>query len=938
MSDNLFDRQRAALANLSDAARARANSEAELTAAFQTATEKAEREVSRAREAHAAAREQEVGALDAEHAAAQERAAKEFTAELLANDRTRDDRRRLTTERFNAAQQRGQTEHKDKLWSFDSVLEAGEKTAKDQLDTLQRKAAAGREQVDALWAEAEPLLKRGRVTRAEVEFAGELSAPSDDDPISRMNEWLAAAEASVARLRGSLLPALGRLPGLLLFVALAAGLGAVALTFLPMPDALYVVAGTGVVLGFGLWLLVRSLGRASTLRQGKVVAEQLAEAARACQALNDYAATEFATEIKRLRDKHSRDRQKADEHYLPLLESQQKQFDAEVLRLETEFATAAERVRRKRGAESRAEDERHRTTREVIETRLGAELNAAEAAFEEKMSAATAARDAAWQSMASAWNATTNEVANTFGELRAAGESTFPAWDAFTPQRALADRVPAGIRFGALNVDLGAITDSVSTDERLAPPAALAGEVPAFLPFPDKCSVLLRCRDDGRAAGVTALQAMMLRFLTGLPPGKVRFTIIDPVGLGDNFAAFMHLADYDEKLVTSQIWTEPRDIEQRLADLTDHIASVIQKYLRNQYKSIEEYNRAAGEVAEPYRVLVVANFPNNFTPEAAKRLVSIANSGPSCGVCMLVTADTRAAMPRDFNLADLEAASYTLVWKDGRVHAEGRRRSPRSRWRWTRRRNPRPWPRSCSASARGARRRRASRCRSSTSRRSRRTIWHGSAAKGFEVPVGRAGRDAQAAVRARPRHGAARARRGQDRLRQVDAAARAHHQPGADVQPGRGGAVPHRLQGRRRVPVVRDVPAAARAGRRDPERARVRAERAPAARRHPARARREVPRRGRERPRRLPRREAGREDAAHPARRRRVPGVLHRRRQARPGSVAACSTGSSARAARSGCTSCSARRRSAGRTRSPAAPSTRWPCASRCSVPTPTRN
>ena len=75
-------------------------------------------------------------------------------------------------------------------------------------------------------------------------------------------------------------------------------------------------------------------------------------------------------------------------------------------------------------------------------------------------------------------------------------------------------------------------------------------KLPAFLPFPDRCSVVLKARDDGRAAAVAALQAMMLRFLTGLPPGKVRFTIIDPVGLGENFAAFMHLADYDEKLVT----------------------------------------------------------------------------------------------------------------------------------------------------------------------------------------------------------------------------------------------------------------------------------------------------------------------------------------------------------------------------------------------------
>src|SRR5439155_18731953 len=139
-----------------------------------------------------------------------------------------------------------------------------------------------------------------------------------------------------------------------------------------------------------------------------------------------------------------------------------------------------------------------------------------------------------------------------------------------------------------------------------------------------------------------------------------------PVGLGENFAAFMHLADHDERLVTSQIWTEPTHIEQRLTDLTDHIASVIQKYLRNQYKTIEDYNRAAGEVAEPYRVLVVANFPANITPEAAKRLVSIVNSGPSCGVCTLVSVDTRSAMPRDFAMPDLEAPSLVLGWKDGR--------------------------------------------------------------------------------------------------------------------------------------------------------------------------------------------------------------------------------------------------------------------------------
>ena len=81
--------------------------------------------------------------------------------------------------------------------------------------------------------------------------------------------------------------------------------------------------------------------------------------------------------------------------------------------------------------------------------------------------------------------------------------------------------------------------------------------MPAFLPFPRLGGLLLQAFGPGRTVAVQTLQALMLRFLTSLPPGKVRFTIIDPVGLGDNFAAFMHLADYDEALVTSRIWTEP---------------------------------------------------------------------------------------------------------------------------------------------------------------------------------------------------------------------------------------------------------------------------------------------------------------------------------------------------------------------------------------------
>eukprot|EP00456_Euglypha_rotunda_P003154 TRINITY_DN1055_c0_g1_i4.p1 TRINITY_DN1055_c0_g1~~TRINITY_DN1055_c0_g1_i4.p1 ORF type:complete len:195 (-),score=58.91 TRINITY_DN1055_c0_g1_i4:22-606(-) len=152
----------------------------------------------------------------------------------------------------------------------------------------------------------------------------------------------------------------------------------------------------------------------------------------------------------------------------------------------------------------------------------------------------------------------------------------------------------------------------------------------------------------------------MLRYLTTLPPGKIRFTILDPVGLGANFASFMHLTDIDEQMITSRIWTEPAQIEKRLADLTEHMENVLQTYLRNEYATLDDYNREAGEVAEPYRILVVANFPTNITEIALRRLVSIAEGGVKCGVFLLMSVDESQPLPRGFSLADIERHATVL--------------------------------------------------------------------------------------------------------------------------------------------------------------------------------------------------------------------------------------------------------------------------------------
>ena len=198
-----------------------------------------------------------------------------------------------------------------------------------------------------------------------------------------------------------------------------------------------------------------------------------------------------------------------------------------------------------------------------------------------------------------------------------------PAW----ADRPLPGPVPPVVRFGEVRVGLDQLPRGVPADARLREGIPTEFPFPALLPFPDRANLLIEAPREGRAAAVGLLQAAMLRLLTSLPPGQVRFTIVDPVGIGRNFGAFMHLADFDEALVTGQVWTEPRQIDERLADLSAHMEKVTQKYLRNEYATLGEYNAVAGEVAEPYRVLVVADFPAGFDEKAAARLAAIAAGG-----------------------------------------------------------------------------------------------------------------------------------------------------------------------------------------------------------------------------------------------------------------------------------------------------------------------
>lgn len=665
MSDALFDRERSALAKLLTLIKDRAAGETSIATTYQTAADETEKDIQKIRRQIATGRKKGRDDVDEWYQQQIADMGAKYTGRQNAADSNRAELLRKVEEKFQDNDQKTQTKYKDRLWTIDSLVEAAEKEANDHHQKLVRQADGARKKFAEVWKKVQPALARVGLEQSDVEYpADRLPTPTPTDPEGKLQSCVEDVESAAGKVTSASLPKLIRTPSLIGMAVAAGGIGfGIGMAVGTVPLAAIIGVVMALLGGVGLYFLFLTLAK----RQVRTRAVQLgvfqAEASRAADALQEYAKSTHAKQLADLKRRQVNDRKKADDYFVPLLDKIAGERKNTTHRVETEYNDRLDSIGQDRYSESKALDDEYAGKLAAVDAKFDRQLREAEDAYATKMSAAIATRGQTWNAMSNTWHTGVADVGATLDELKLNGQKLFPKWEKLLePSTHLPAQVPGGIRYGAIKVDMYTLPEGEPLDERLAPDVPIRLFVPAYLPFPDKCSVLLKAADQGRPAAIAALQSMMLRFLTGLPPGKVRFTIIDPVGLGENFAAFMHLADYDEQLVGPRIWTEAGQIEKRLLDVTEHMENVIQKYLRNQYKSIEEYNRAAGEVAEPYRVLVIANFPTNFTPDAARRLVSILSSGPACGVCTLVSVDTKAAMPRDFRLADLEQVAFNLGW------------------------------------------------------------------------------------------------------------------------------------------------------------------------------------------------------------------------------------------------------------------------------------
>lgn len=691
------DVQRAALRELVSLLTESATTESEIEARHRAAVEEVEKAVVKARQDidhRVAGKRQEA---EQKHQETVADADAKYRTALQALDSSTDDMRRKINRDHDSVVAGVTRRFEQSSFMADSLLEATQNSIRDEWKKAKEAADEQLTALDRMEVQAAELVQvYGQPLPMDVVEPGKVEGDA-----AQQFKW--RREETERHLRSLKTMPVARMfvgvrPFLVAIVLLAAGgiagqLAGAAATGRPSQIYVqYIIGGVGIalVLGVALGIVLKVVGGRQVRREydafrlsiatAREAAElQLSQLKKLHEARNAEAQRKRDHEVRKAKEKFAPYLQQADETREENLQTVQVEYSRKVAALETQ----RDRVRKEAG-------DLRRQTLDEIQRKQDAELGKAQQRMESQSQDSLRWYQDSRGAVERRWYERVEQIRTPID--RGAGAIVTAVGDASTATGATADSQPAGwdeaywrnwappkrfgsaVRFGELHVDLKRIADEhpegSSFKLELPPPFA----VPASLAVPKQASLLIQTDRAGRDQAMGTLQTVMLRLLTTLPPGRVRFTIIDPVGLGQNFAGFMHLADHDEALVGGRIWTDSEHIEARLRDLTEHMETVIQKYLRNEFQTIDDYNEQAGELSEPYRFLVISDFPVGFEGDSFRRLSSILQSGPRCGVYTLILRDMRITLPAGVHLEELEhhgganlvrdPEQGRFVWKD----------------------------------------------------------------------------------------------------------------------------------------------------------------------------------------------------------------------------------------------------------------------------------
>ncbi len=182
----------------------------------------------------------------------------------------------------------------------------------------------------------------------------------------------------------------------------------------------------------------------------------------------------------------------------------------------------------------------------------------------------------------------------------------------------------------------------------------LGGDIDAQLPYIDYSRVPTCWVPNGLGLSYgdacSGVRELVVQSLAVALPRMMKITWIDPAGRGSSAGPLLELLEIDKELLDGQVWSESEHIDAALRRITDRIAYIEQRCLKDRFANIDAYNMEAGSLAESDHVVVVTGFPRNFSSESIERLYQVIEHGRRAGVSVHMVMDEQVSHSASFGV------------------------------------------------------------------------------------------------------------------------------------------------------------------------------------------------------------------------------------------------------------------------------------------------
>lgn len=193
---------------------------------------------------------------------------------------------------------------------------------------------------------------------------------------------------------------------------------------------------------------------------------------------------------------------------------------------------------------------------------------------------------------------------------------------------------------------------------------------PFSVPFNEQYSMYLSSPQGENPNIESDLREICLSAFLSAPPGKLRFSFIDPVKSGKTFSVFQLFeddAEHANKIILNGTMTESSMIEKQLRLISDQITNMNEKVFKGLYEGcsnkLAKYNEDNPHTSRPYTLLAISDFPAHFSENAITLLEKIVATGGSCGIYTVISESAIQMQAVDAKVKSAASRLRTMLWQ-----------------------------------------------------------------------------------------------------------------------------------------------------------------------------------------------------------------------------------------------------------------------------------